>query len=615
MASKLIYDLMASFTCPRTITFQDYRLGFTHKAIVVAILAYVCFNLFSGQLYLVDSVPLGLVSVWSTSQYDGTLGVSSFPDARDAFYKGYSEHSSNNEPYKYCGNDEYSYVYDESYTYENIGCVFQEDAEISVKGESQIFFSTMVQTNTVSFVGKAKGDASECGRTHFTSAGVPESECPLQNEENSEYASIEFSEALGRCYCRATKNNFNVAAENMTVSMEHKFEALYGRGELPRTFVRIEGSLEDLHEFDAGENVELPLWKILEFLDLSLDDYATEVRSDTGEDTTDALSDALTDAIADDSDATNTQSETKTKQPKLRVKGLQITAKMQYYNYHQAPGFESKKDGTPGETVCILSLSPQDMWAALGNDVTHFASKGGAGARLGAEQVLTLGTSTSSTLEVGGFENRYRYGIKIVIQASGQISAVDFMFLVNSVIQGLVLLNVAVVITQQVAFYLLGDRSKMYKEFGNETAIFEREAARFAIQSIVAGHVFRLVDQDKSGGLDHQEIFDAIQESVVGSNLSETEMNTLAGFVIHQADLDSEKHKSYNGDENEKNNSDEEGVIGLAEWDNLFASGFMDFHSLSRVVKNLSKEESSFLLERAKTFKAGLGGGGNYGSV
>ena len=41
----------------------------------------------------------------------------------------------------------------------------------------------------------------------------------------------------------------------------------------------------------------------------------------------------------------------------------------------------------------------------------------------------------------------------------------------------------------------------------------------------------------------------------------------------------------------------------------------MDFHSLSRVVKNLSKEESSFLLERAKTFKAGLGGRANYGAI
>lgn len=79
--------------------------------------------------------------------------------------------------------------------------------------------------------------------------------------------------------------------------------------------------------------------------------------------------------------------------------------------------------------------------------------------------------------------------------------------------------------------------------------------------------------------------------------------------------MDSEKHKVYEGaDADEK--EDELGVINLAEWDNLFASGFMDFRSLSRVVKNLSREESSFLLERAKLFKAGLGGGGNsYGSV
>ena len=72
--------------------------------------------------------------------------------------------------------------------------------------------------------------------------------------------------------------------------------------------------------------------------------------------------------------------------------------------------------------------------------------------------------------------------------------------------------------------------------------------------------------------------------------------------------MDSEKHKVYEGaDADEK--EDELGVINLAEWDNLFASGFMDFRSLSRVVKNLSREESSFLLERAKLFKAGRGGG------
>jgi hypothetical protein len=574
MAAKMAYDVMASFTCPRTITFQDYRLGFTHKAIVVAILAYVCFNLFSGQLYLVDSVPLGLVSVWSTSDYNGTSGVSSFSRARDAFYDAYSAKDGS---FRYCGNEDYDYAYDESYTYEKIGCAFQEDAELAVKGESQIFFSTMVQTNTVAFV-SARGANETCGRSAFEAAGVPDAECPSAANEG-DYASVVFAEELGRCYCRATKNAFNVAAENLTVSMEHKYEALYGRGELPRTFVRREDSLENLHEFAPGEALNLPLWKVLEFVGLSLDEYAA--------------------GGGKEGEAGVRSSETSNGNPKLRVKGLQITAKMQYYNYHQAPGFESQRNGQPGETVCILSLSPQDMWAALGNDVSHFPTKGSAG----------------SAGERGGFENRYRYGIKVVIQASGVISTVDLMFMINAVIQGLVLLNVAVIITQQVAFYLLGDRSKMYKEFGNETAIFEREAARFAIQSIVAGHVFRLVDADKSGGLDHAEIYDAIQDSVAGSGLSEKEMNTLAGFVIHQADLDSEKHKAYLGEDAAALGDEQEGVIGLAEWDNLFASGFMDFHSLSRVVKNLSKEESSFLLERAKTFKAGLGGGANYGAV
>ena len=54
------------------------------------------------------------------------------------------------------------------------------------------------------------------------------------------------------------------------------------------------------------------------------------------------------------------------------------------------------------------------------------------------------------------------------------------------------------------------------------------------------------------------------------------------------------------------------GEIDLSEWDNLFASGFMDFHSLSRTVKSLGKEQSNFLLDRAKSFKSGLKG---YGAV
>ena len=84
--------------------------------------------------------------------------------------------------------------------------------------------------------------------------------------------------------------------------------------------------------------------------------------------------------------------------------------------------------------------------------------------------------------------------------------------------------------------------------------------------------------------------------------------------MIHQADLDSEKHKAYLGEDAAALGDAQEGVIGLAEWDNLFASGFMDFHPLSRVVKNLSKERARFCSSARRRSRRGSAGA-NYGAV
>ena len=238
----VVYDVLASFTCPRTITFVDYRLGFTHKAIVVAIFAYVCFNLFHGQLYLVDSVPLGLISAWSTSEYSGNLGNASFATARDHFYERFeraSQHSPSSQ-FAYCNNPNYDYYYDVNYDYKDIGCAFADEAELSVKGESQLFFSTLVQRQTVAYLPEP-ADGSECTRALFESdPDFTDVDCP---------PGATIPAALGSCYCRMKSNEFLAAAENMTLNVEHKFEALYGSGEMPRTFVRRPGDNTNLHEF------------------------------------------------------------------------------------------------------------------------------------------------------------------------------------------------------------------------------------------------------------------------------------------------------------------------------------------------------------------------------
>ena len=53
-------------------------------------------------------------------------------------------------------------------------------------------------------------------------------------------------------------------------------------------------------------------------------------------------------------------------------------------------------------------------------------------------------------------------------------------------------------------------------QFGEETANYEREYARFAVQAIVAGYVFKQMDEDKSGELDKEELGAALKDAVRG---------------------------------------------------------------------------------------------------
>ena len=107
-----IYNALASFTCPRAITFIDWRLGFTHKALMVAILGWVIYQLFVGQLFLEDAQPLGLVSVWGGATYSGELGEISYDDSVREFYANKTKNAAGG-PYAYCDNPSYNIKYDE----------------------------------------------------------------------------------------------------------------------------------------------------------------------------------------------------------------------------------------------------------------------------------------------------------------------------------------------------------------------------------------------------------------------------------------------------------------------------------------------------------------------
>ena len=72
------------------------------------------------------------------------MGYVSFDEARDSFY----ENSGGSGQYRYCNNEKYSYTYDANFNYTDIGCAYSQAEETAVKGESQMFYSTMLQSKT-----------------------------------------------------------------------------------------------------------------------------------------------------------------------------------------------------------------------------------------------------------------------------------------------------------------------------------------------------------------------------------------------------------------------------------------------------------------------------------
>ena len=111
--------------------------------------------------------------------------------------------------------------------------------------------------------------------------------------------------------------------------------------------------------------------------------------------------------------------------------------------------------------------------------------------------------------------------------------------LVRVLTNGAVLYQIARVLSTFVARTLLGPRSELYREFMLEKVNFRREFARFAVQSIVAGHVYHQLDLSRNGKLVDSEVLGAIR-TLLGDHVSTSnhELMALCLFIMTTADTD-----------------------------------------------------------------------------
>jgi hypothetical protein len=197
---------------------------------------------------------------------------------------------------------------------------------------------------------------------------------------------------------------------------------------------------------------------------------------------------------------------------------------------------------------------------------------------------------------------RSQNGVRVSVNSGGVISRLDAALILETFVQAFLLLSFSNILMRFVAYNALGTKSRVYKEFGEHEVQYEREYARFAVQSIVASHAFERLDADGSGTISEEELVDALRQAQGPNGQSdEDDLRALAAYIVACGDVDG----SQAGD------GEADGLISATEWFDLFGSGHADSASIRENLRSLGVTEIAMLrralsTEEEKTAKKSL---------
>lgn len=595
------------------------------------ILWWILSSLLTTELYLANSAPSAYFELWASSEYEGELGVFDYAGAQSVVFsggaaaRGFGDGASGASGARLGGDIEretrrgdsgvargycdagssFDTVLQsdgESLDFENIQCKYVAREEATVVGESHALFVTAERDV---FVARRESENAfdACDHASFVSIGM-EQFC-----ENT--AETTFRTQFGSCFCERVVSKFIAGAEHLTFSASHAFESRFQSGPtIPDvTHVRVSGNEEEtLATFGRGEDVKIPVAKLLEWLDVDLD-------------------------------------EKKDGEASRRVTGVRVEASFDYYNFHQAPGLEERVSLDEGPRVCVVTLELAEEREAGAEkkaeerveerepELGSAASRGGRWfngpirffetkneprradvAKAGAATFTRAGVASGAVGTKRGHTSRVdeetvihlasrpdgssayvlrsQNGVRVSVNSGGVISRLDAALILETFVQAFLLLSFSNILMRFVAYNLLGTKSRVYKEFGEHEVQYEREYARFAVQSIVASHAFERLDADNSGTISEEELVDALRRAQGPNGQSdEDDLRALAAYIVACGDVDG----SQAGD------GEADGLISATEWFDLFGSGHADSASIRENLRSLGVTEIAMLRRALST--------------
>ena len=546
---------------------RDWKLALLNYALQLLVVIWVIYSLFNEKTYIEREVPTGVVSSWG-------LGGKEYNDKQLTIY--------NNNP-SFCDNlVNYAFNYSADWYYKVPICAYYTGAELISKlpTGNVMFFTTHI---------------AETLRQRYTK---PETGCLMEPNGIKECKLI-----MDQCIHTMEANFLAVGIEDSIFAFNHYFDSSIDSGPKPVTYIRKEGSDENLYTFDQGESVRLKISEWLDIAGVELDKRLDEQSPEFANDITGF------NGAGDDID----------KYPYLRTSGVRLNIKVKYHNYNLHK--DNIKIGSK-DTYAIINVEPKIGWFSKGDEIYYKQLPNVTMFDINNPVNLTTGQPN------GIYVDFYRYGILIDIQQSGIVGEVNYVFVLLQLTSGLVLLGVASSIVGFVAKFLMGDISPVYKSIIQEEFDPVNEAAQYAAQACVASKVFKEADDDGKGDLDFEELRKLVQNCFAKTYGSEQEDNNstdsdrtesfthddvtaMTYYLMRAADPKLKERILY---KTEKTLDElKESVITLHEWQELCVAGVLERKKMQKIINlnpfvqdikqtidNQRKDEKVKIQERVK---------------
>ena len=517
---------------------RDWKLALLNYALQILVVIWVIYSLFNEKTYIEREVPTGVVSSWG-------LGGSEYNDKQLAIY--------NNNP-SFCDNlVNYAFNYSADWYYKIPICAYYTGAELISKlpTGNVMFFTTHI---------------AETLRQRYTK---PETGCLMEPNGIKECKLI-----MDQCIHTMEANFLAVGIEDSIFAFNHYFDSSIDSGPKPVTYIRKEGSDENLYTFDEGESVRLKISEWLDIAGVELDKRLDEQSPEFANDITGF------NGAGDDID----------KYPYLRTSGVRLNIKVKYHNYNLHK--DNIKIGSK-DTYAIINVEPKIGWFSKGDEIYYKQLPNVTMFDINNPVNLTTGQPN------GIYVDFYRYGILIDIQQSGIVGEVNYVFVLLQLTSGLVLLGVASSIVGFVAKFLMGDISPVYKSIIQEEFDPVNEAAQYAAQACVASKVFKEADDDGKGDLDFEELRKLVKNCFSKTYGSEQEDNNstdsdntesfshddvtaMTYYLMRAADPKLKERILYKTEKTLDELRDS--VITLHEWQELCVAGVLERKKMQKII-------------------------------